>query len=115
MKEIVDEDVISKILPTGSQPGKLYGLCKVHKANYRLRPVISMSNTSEYELAKYLDTFIQPNIPSSYITNSTDQFLDNLKHYDFSEIQYVIKCGFSLHITLCDGKCNWYEHKNHIK
>ena len=84
LKDIIDEDVLSKILPTGSQPGKLYGLCKVHKANYPLRPVISMVNTSEYELGKYLDTFIQPNIPSSYITNSTDQFLDNLKHYDFS-------------------------------
>ena len=84
LKDIIDEDVLSKILLTGSQPGKLYGLCKVHKVNYPLRPVISMVNTSEYELAKYLVTFIQPNIPSSYITFSINQFFYNLKHYEFS-------------------------------
>ena len=43
-----------------------------------------MINTSEYYLAKYLDTFIQPNIPISFSVNSTNQFLDSLKHHKFS-------------------------------
>ena len=46
---------VKKLIPTGSSPGKLYGLCKVHKDNYPLRPVISMLNTPEYKLAKYMD------------------------------------------------------------
>ena len=37
------------------------------------------------------------------------------KHYDFSKIRYLIEYGFSRHITLCDAKYNWYEHKNHTK
>ena len=40
--------------PSGSQPGKLYGLCKAHKEGYPLRPVVSMLGTAEYGLAKYL-------------------------------------------------------------
>ena len=30
IKPYVDEDILSSILPTGSQPDKLYGMCKVH-------------------------------------------------------------------------------------
>ena len=54
----LDKQSRKKLLPTGSSPGQLYGLCKVHKDNYPLRPVISMLNTPEYELAKYLDGFL---------------------------------------------------------
>ena len=81
MKGHVDEEILSEIVPSGAQPGKLYGLCKVHKEGYPLRPVISMLNTPEYKLAKYLDTFIKPNIPISFSCDSTDKFLDNLKSF----------------------------------
>ena len=49
-----------------------------------------MVNTSEYKLAKYLDTFIKPNIPSSYMTDSTDRFLNDLHKYDFSPDDKVV-------------------------
>ena len=45
MKGHVDEEILSEIVYSGAQPGKLYGLCKVHKDGYPLRPVISMLNT----------------------------------------------------------------------
>ena len=77
----LDKKSRKQLLPTGSSPGKLYGLCKVHKDNYPLRPVISMLNTPEYELAKYLDGFIKPNIPSTYMLNSTNDFIDKLNVY----------------------------------
>ena len=77
----LDKQSRKRLLPTGSSPGKLYGLCKVHKDNYPLRPVISMLNTPEYELAKYLDGFIKPNIPATYMLNSTNDFIDKLNAY----------------------------------
>ena len=49
-----------------------------------------MVNTSEYKLAKYLDNFIKPNIPSSYMTDSTDRFLNDLHKYDFSPDDKVV-------------------------
>ena len=51
VKKCVDETVCSEITPSGSQPGKLYGLCKVHKDGNPMRPVISMVGTAEYHLA----------------------------------------------------------------
>ena len=48
-------DGYTTLIPSGSKPGKLYGLAKVHKDNTPLRPVVSMVGTPEYKLAKYLD------------------------------------------------------------
>ena len=42
-----------ELIPSGSQPGKLYGIAKVQKTNVPLRPVVSMVGTPEYKLAKY--------------------------------------------------------------
>ena len=48
IKSLVSDTEYSKIYPTGSQPGKLYGMAKVHKPNCLLRPVLSAINTPEY-------------------------------------------------------------------
>ena len=45
-------DGYTTLIPSGSKPGKLYGLAKVHKDNTPLRPVVSMVGTLEYKLAK---------------------------------------------------------------
>ena len=90
VKPAVDESTFNSLTPVGAQPGKIYGMAKVHKSGVPLRPVVSMINTSEYYLAKYLDTFIQPNIPISFSVSSTSQFLDTLKHYVFSPNDKII-------------------------
>ena len=38
-----------------------------------------------------------------------------LKHYDFSEMLYLIERGFWRHMILCDAKCSYYEYKNQTK
>ena len=79
-KDHYDENVISRMTP-GSSPGKLYGLAKVHKENYPLRPVCSMINTPEHCLAKFLDNIIKPHIPNQHMLNSTQNFLDRLDEF----------------------------------
>ena len=44
-----------------------------------------MIGTAEYHLAKYLDEFIKPNIPSHYMLNSTQMFLNRLKNFIFNQ------------------------------
>ena len=85
IKSYIDEKVYDDISPSGSQPGKLYGLCKVHKNGNPMRPVISMIGTAEYKLAKYLDEFIKPNINVSHSVDSTSAFMDKLKAFEFKE------------------------------
>ena len=90
LKDYIDEEIVGNITPSGAQPGKLYGMCKVHKAGYPLRPVISMINTPEYKLAKFLDEYIKPNIPISLSCNSTDIFLENLKSFTLTPNMKVV-------------------------
>ena len=77
--EAVDKAIYDKLYDVGSSPGKFYGLVKVHKDSYPIRPVVSMIDTPEYGLAKWLDTFIKPNIPDQYMLNSTDHFINIVK------------------------------------
>ena len=75
IKPVIPHDVYESIYPTGSRPGAVYGLAKVHKPNVPLRPVVSMVGTAQYNLAKYLDSFIKPVIPDQYMLSSTADFV----------------------------------------
>ena len=61
------------------EPGYIYGNVKTHKAENPLRPIISQIPTPSYKLAKKLNDFIRPYIPSDYSLKSTDEFIDLLR------------------------------------
>ena len=54
VKPYMQLDTFSNLLPSGSQPGKIYGLAKMHKEDTPIRPVVLMIRTAEYNLAEYL-------------------------------------------------------------
>ena len=53
-------------------------------------PVVSMINTPEYALSKYLDNFIKPNLPSRYMLKSTNEFLDKINKFSLSGSEYMV-------------------------
>ena len=74
-------DDYAALISSGSKPGKLYGLVKMHKDNTSLRPVASMVGTPEYKLAKYLDNSIKADIADTYLLKSTGDFIERLKQF----------------------------------
>ena len=86
----VDKDIMQSLIPTGSKPGKLYGLIKVHKINNPARPVVSMIGTPEYKLAKFLDSVIKPSIPDKYMLSSTNHFIEKLKQVNVQSHQILV-------------------------
>ena len=90
-----DNKEFKKMIPSGTGPGKLYGLCKVHKENKAMRPVVSMVNTPEYSLAKYLDSFIKPNIPSQFMINSTADFVSEINSYPLQGNEFLVSYDVS--------------------
>jgi len=58
LKKHYDSKLLANLISSGNSPRKLYGTIKVHKPNCPLRPVVSMVNTQEYALAKFLDNRI---------------------------------------------------------
>ena len=81
----LDNDIYSKIYPTGSQPARIYGLPKIHKLKVpntmpTFRPIVSSIRTYNYELSKYLCSILQPCIPNEYTTADTFSFVSELKN-----------------------------------
>ena len=68
------KSVADSIRPIGSQPAKLYGLPKVHKEGMPLRPVLSMIETAQYKIAKYLDSILKPLIKSELECKDSFEF-----------------------------------------
>ena len=80
----MDAFTYRKMMPCGSGPGRMYGMAKQHKAGCPLRPVNSMIGTAEYDLAKWLDSYIKLYLPNDHSINSTKNFIDKLKSHLFS-------------------------------
>ena len=66
--------VYNAIRPTGSQRPKLYGLPKTPKAGCPLRPILSMINSPQHKLAKFLITLLQPVLDKFGKYNIKDSF-----------------------------------------
>ena len=79
-----------RLQPSGCAVGKLYGTCKVHKKDHPIRPIVSMVNTPEYELAKYLDRIIKPYLPSAHSITSNEEFLGKLRQMEHQKEDYCI-------------------------
>ena len=76
----------SRLYPTGSSPGKLWGTAKRHKLkkgssvdDLPLRPIISNVGTASYQLAKHLEKLLSPLSKSQYTVNSTKEFIELIK------------------------------------
>jgi hypothetical protein len=81
INELKNEELISddELTPIGSRPGILYGLPKVHKPNFPLRPIISAIGTHAYKLAKFLVPLLRPFSTNSYTISDTFMFVKELR------------------------------------
>ena len=63
---------------SGTQPGKLYGLPKVHKSNVPLRPVLSACNTATFKLAKNIVNILEPITYNNFSVKNSFDFVKEL-------------------------------------
>jgi hypothetical protein len=78
IQPMVDKSTYWKLLPRGSQPGRLYGMAKIHKPGCPLRPVLSALNTAEYSICKWLEAKIKPFYNNKWSVTSTQSFVECL-------------------------------------
>ena len=73
--DIISEHLSKELNPIGSRPGIMYGLPKVHKPNFPLRPIISAIGTYSYKLAKFLVPLLRPFSTNTFTINDTFSFV----------------------------------------
>ena len=83
-------DTFSNLVPSCSQPGKIYWLAKVHKENTPPRPVVSMIRTAEYNLAKYLAKIINDAMPTTYMLNLIGYIANQISSFDFQPSHILV-------------------------
>ena len=90
IKPLVDEKVYKRIYPNGSQPGRLYGMAKIHKTDCPMRPVLSAINTPEYNLSKWLEVHLKPFLNDKYSVNSSTEFVEQLSQLQPTSIEHCV-------------------------
>ena len=90
---ILDDATFQKILPSGSSPGVLYGLPKVHKSGCPFRPIVSSVNTYNYNLASYLVQILQPISINQFTVKDSFSFAEWTKSYNHNN---EFMCSFDV-------------------
>ena len=82
----LDKDKYDLISPTGSKPGILYGLAKVHKPVVgncpSFRPILSAIGTSTYNLAKFLVPILKPLTINEFTVKDSFSFANEVTTFD---------------------------------
>ena len=84
-KKIISDQDFSKLVPIGSTPGVLYGLCKVHKSIPNgsscppFRPILSAIGTVSYNLAKFLVPILEPLTKNQYVCKDSFSFAADVR------------------------------------
>ena len=82
---VIPETVYKRLKPSGSQPGVLYGLCKVHKglgadgSAPPFRPILSAINTPSYEIAKFLIPLLSGLTKNEFVSKDSFAFAKNVR------------------------------------
>ena len=81
---IIDQDTKTKLRISGSTPGVMYGLPKVHKKDAPLRPILSSIGTHNYKLSKYLVNLLSPLVDCTYSLTDSFQFASEISNFSHS-------------------------------
>ena len=73
------------LFASGSVPGILYGLPKVHKINCPIRPILSAIGTFNYNIAKFLVPILNPLTQNEYTVKNSTEFAKELNSLTLSE------------------------------
>ena len=61
----ISKGVYERIRPVGASRPRMYGIPKIHKNGTPLRPIFSMVNATQHELAKWLAEVLKPVVEST--------------------------------------------------
>ena len=97
-QKIINQSLKSDIKTSGSRPGIIYGLPKIHQRETPLRPILSTVGTHNYNLSKYLVTALSSVVDSLYILRDSFSYakeISVLTNCDHHMASFDIKSLFT--------------------
>ena len=90
----IDDELLNKLKPIGSQPPRLHGLAKVHKNGVPVRPVLSMPGSPYHKIAQEVADWLSI-VPEAQINSSSKKVCDNISTVNLDEDEVVISFDVS--------------------
>ena len=85
-KRKISSEQYKDLSSSGSRPGIMYGLAKVHKIVTdglpSFRPILSAIGTPTYKLAKFLFPILEPLTTNEYTIKDSFTFAEELESFD---------------------------------
>jgi len=85
---VISDEEKSRLRVSGSKPGIMYGLPKIHKRGVPLRPILSTIGTCNYDMSKFLVSLLSPICDSEYSVKDSFSFAREISQ--FSNSNYVM-------------------------
>lgn len=86
---MISKEVYSSLFASGSVPGILYGLPKVHKLLVPLRPIFSACGTPTFKLAKYLVPILSPLTVNDFTIKNSYEFVNDVRQLKANDNMYM--------------------------
>ena len=81
----ISEEILKTLFASGSAPGILYGLPKIHKPDFKtkfqFRPIFAAYNNPCFKLAKFIVSVLTPYINNDYSVLNSTSFISDLKQF----------------------------------
>ena len=90
----IDSVLASKLSASGSCPGVMYGLPKIHKPNVPMRPILSANNTTSYNLSQYLVPLLSDLSTNEFTIKNSYDFANYVNSLEDSS-KYIM-CSFDI-------------------
>ena len=85
----ISDDIYSKLRATGSSPGILYGLPKIHKldfsSKFQFRPIFAAYNTPSYNISKFLVPILSKLTVNEYTVENSFKFCQDVGNLSNSD------------------------------
>ena len=94
----IPTETFNKLYATGSAPGILYGLPKIHKPDFatkfQFRPIFAAYNNPSFKLAKFLVPILSSFTTNEYTVDNSYSFVSSIQQ--FNNVQNYFMCSFDI-------------------
>ena len=84
-RSVISDSTYNELHASGSTPGILYGLPKIHKLNVPVRPIFRACGTATYALAKFLVPLLSPISENEFTVKNSYEFVESVRNFQFTE------------------------------
>ena len=100
----IDEDTYTRLYCSGSAPGIMYGLPKIHKSDFstkfQFRPILAAYNQASYKISKFLVPILAPLTTNQFTVSNSSEFSRFVSSYDNANDFYMASFDIESLFTL---------------